>query len=145
MYTQGTDYQTGATTTNYSTQQYNYQYQYQMPTTQTTTTTTKQVTTTQPITYTQQFTTSQPITPKPLPNKLIPPVVFLKLTQLPYLKLILLQPLLQSQPTLNLFLVLLLVPFQVILLAFPDILQPLLQLLLQFQPILPLLPLLFLE
>ena len=60
MYTQGTDYQTGATTNNYSTQQYNYQYQYQMPTTQTTTTTTKQVTTTQPITYTQQFTTSQP-------------------------------------------------------------------------------------
>ena len=61
MYTQGTDFlTTGATTTNYSTQQYQYQYQYQLPTTQTTTTTTKQVTTTQPITYTQQFTTSQP-------------------------------------------------------------------------------------
>ena len=63
MYTQGTDYQTGGTTTtNYTTQQYNYQYQYQLPTTQTTTTTTTQkYTTTQPISYTEQITTSQPI------------------------------------------------------------------------------------
>ena len=64
MYTQGTDYQTGGTTTttNYTTQQYNYQYQYQLPTTQTTTTTTTQkYTTTQPISYTEKITTSQPI------------------------------------------------------------------------------------
>ena len=57
MYTQGTDYTTGATTsTNYTTSQYQYQYQYQMPTT-TTTTTTQQYTTTTPVTYsTQQYT-----------------------------------------------------------------------------------------
>ena len=62
MYTQGTDYQTGASTTNYTTQQYQYQYQYQLPTTQTTTTTTQQYTTTTPVTYTtQQFTTTQPV------------------------------------------------------------------------------------
>ena len=56
MYTQGTDYTTGATTsTNYTTSQYQYQYQYQMPTT-TTTTTTQQYTTTTPVTYsTQQY------------------------------------------------------------------------------------------
>jgi hypothetical protein len=62
MYTQGQEFQTGATTTNYTTQQYNYQYQYQMPTTTKTTTTTQQFTTTTPVTYSQQYTTSQPIT-----------------------------------------------------------------------------------
>ena len=71
-YTQGTDYQisgatattstTGATTTNYTTEQYKYQYEYQMPTTTTTTTTTQKYTTTTPVTYTQQYTTSQPVT-----------------------------------------------------------------------------------
>ena len=75
-YTQGTDYQTSgttattATTSNYTTQQYNYEYQYQMPTTTTTTTTTKQYTTTTPVTYTtstpvyttsQNYTVSQPV------------------------------------------------------------------------------------
>jgi hypothetical protein len=70
-YTQGTDYQisgatattstTGATTTNYTTEQYKYQYEYQMPTTTTTTTTTQKYTTTTPVTYTQQYTTSQPV------------------------------------------------------------------------------------
>ena len=55
MYTQGTDFTTAGTTTNYTTQQYQYQYQYQLPTT--TTTTTTQQYTTQPVTYTtQQFT-----------------------------------------------------------------------------------------
>ena len=63
MYTQSTDYTTGASTTaNYTTQQYQYQYQYQLPTTTQTTTTTQQYTTsTDPISYTQQFTTSQPV------------------------------------------------------------------------------------
>ena len=63
MYTQSTDYTTGATS-NYTTQQYQYQYQYQMPTTTQTTTTTQQFTTTdpisfttQPVAYTQSFTT----------------------------------------------------------------------------------------
>ncbi len=72
QYTQGTDYQisgttgtttsTGATTTKYTTEQYNYQYQYQMPTKTTTTTTTQQFTTTTPVTYSQQYTTSTPVT-----------------------------------------------------------------------------------
>ena len=57
MYTTGTDYTTGATTTNYTTQQYNYEYQYQMPTTTKTTTTTTQYTTT-PVTTT--FSTAVP-------------------------------------------------------------------------------------
>jgi hypothetical protein len=62
MYTQSTDYTTGASTANYTTQQYQYQYQYQMPTTTQTTTTTQQFTTsTDPVSYTQQFTTSQPV------------------------------------------------------------------------------------
>ena len=61
MYTQSTDYTTGATA-NYTTQQYQYQYQYQLPTTTQTTTTTQQFTTsTDPVSYTQQFTTSQPV------------------------------------------------------------------------------------
>ena len=57
MYTTGTDYTTGATTTNYTTSQYNYEYQYQMPTTTKTTTTTTQYTTT-PVTTT--YTTGVP-------------------------------------------------------------------------------------
>jgi len=62
MYTQGTDFTTGASTANYTTQQYQYQYQYQLPTTTQTTTTTQQFTTTEPVSYTQQqFTTSQPV------------------------------------------------------------------------------------
>ena len=51
MYTQGANFQTtGATTTNYTTQQ--YQYQYQLPTTTQTTTTTQQYVTQQPVTTT---------------------------------------------------------------------------------------------
>ena len=75
-YTEGENYQiegvtsttgatsttTGATTSKYTTEQYNYQYEYQMPTKTTTTTTTQQFTTTTPVTYTQQYTTSQPVT-----------------------------------------------------------------------------------
>ena len=64
MYTQGTDFTTAGTTTNYTTQQYQYQYQYQMPTT--TTTTTTQEFTTQPVTFSTTqpvtYTTSQPVT-----------------------------------------------------------------------------------
>ena len=62
MYTQGQEFQTGAATTNVTTEQYNYQYQYQMPTTTKTTTTTQQFTTTTPVTYSQQYTTSTPVT-----------------------------------------------------------------------------------
>ena len=55
MYTQGQEFQTTGTTSNYTTQQYQYEYQYQLPTTTQTTTTTTQYTT-QPVTYsTQQY------------------------------------------------------------------------------------------
>ena len=64
MITQGQDFATSGTTTNYTTQQYQYQYQYQMPTT--TTTTTTQEFTTQPVTFSTTqpvtYTTSQPVT-----------------------------------------------------------------------------------
>ena len=63
MYTQGAQYQTGAATTNYTTQQYNYQYQYQMPTTTKTTKTTTTQYVTQPVTTT---TTTQDLFAQPL-------------------------------------------------------------------------------